>query len=49
MWVWVTLEQDDVDAKTRAQVRDIVRRSVTDMVGDEANWVYVRFRAASES
>ena len=49
VWVWVTLEQDDVDAKTRARMRDMVRTSVRKMVGDEAHWVYVRFRAASES
>ena len=48
VWVWVTLEQDDVDAQTRAQMRDLVRTSVRTMVGNEAHWVYVRFRAASE-
>jgi hypothetical protein len=48
VWVWVTLEQDDVDAQTRAQMRDLVRSAVRTMVGDEAHWVYVRFRAASE-
>ena len=49
VWVWVTLEHDDVDAKTVAKMRDIVRASVSEMVGDEAHWVYVRFQAASEA
>ena len=49
VWVWVTLAHDDVDASTRARVRDLVRTSVSNMVGNEAHWVYVRFRAASES
>ena len=49
VWVWVTLEHDEVDAKTRAHMRDVVRASVREMVGDEADWVYVRFRAASEA
>ena len=49
VWVWVTLEHDDVDAKTVAHMRDIVRASVSEMVGDEAHWVYVRFQVASEA
>ena len=48
VWVWVTLAHNEVDAKTRARVRDIVRTSVSDLVGHEAHWVYVRFRTASE-
>lgn len=48
VWVWVTLEHDDVDAKAVAELREVVRASVREMVGDEAEWVYVRFQAASE-
>jgi hypothetical protein len=48
VWVWATLENEDVDAATRAQVRDIVRDAVR-RASDPAPWVYVRFRAASES
>ena len=51
VWVWVTLEED-VDAKTRAIVRESVRESVRDFVRHETGsevWVYVRFRADSES
>ena len=45
VWVWMTLEReyDEVDAKERADLRDLVRASVRDWVGDEAHWVYVRF------
>ena len=49
VWVWVTPEHDDVDAKTLADMRDIVRASVREMVGDDADWVYVRFPSASAS
>ena len=47
VWVWVTLEED-VDAKTRAIVRESVRDFVRHETGSEV-WVYVRFRADSES
>ena len=45
VWVWMTLEReyDEVDARERADLRDLVRASVRDLVGDEAHWVYVRF------
>lgn len=44
-----TAELDDVNAKTRSRMRGMVRTSVRSLVDDEARWVYVRFRAASES
>ena len=50
VWVWAILEED-VDAKTRAIVRESVRDSVLDFVRQETGsevWVYVRFRANSE-
>ena len=47
VWVWATLRDEDVDAATRAQVRDIVRDAVR-RASDAAAWVYVRFRTASE-
>ena len=45
VWVWVTLEReyDEVDAKERADLRELVRASVRDWVGEDAHWVYVRF------
>ena len=45
VWVWMVLEReyDEVDRQARADLRDLVRASVRDWVGDEANWVYVRF------
>ena len=48
VWVWVMLEEDDVDFETRSRLRDIVRRRVRDET-DDASWVYVRCRGASES
>lgn len=49
VWVWVTLAHEEVDAETRARLRDIVRASVRDQVRREAHWVYVRFSGLSES
>ena len=49
VWVWVTLAHEDVDAETRARLRDIVRASVRDLVRREAHWVYVRFSGLSKS
>jgi hypothetical protein len=45
VWVWITLEReyDEVDAKERADLRELVRASVRDWVGENAHWVYVRF------
>ncbi len=45
VWVWITLEReyDEVDAKERADLRELVRASVRDWVGEDAHWVYVRF------
>ena len=45
VWVWVILEAEEVDAGTRARLRDMVR----ERIGREtADWVYVYFRGASE-
>ena len=45
VWVWIVLarENDDVDRKARADLRELVRASVREWVGSEAHWVYVRF------
>ena len=45
VWVWMVLEReyDEVDRQTRADLRDLVRASVRNWVGDEAHWVYVGF------
>jgi hypothetical protein len=45
VWVWIVLarEYDEVDRKARADLRELVRASVREWVGNEAHWVYVRF------
>ena len=48
VWVWVMLQNEEVDARTRARLRDMVRDLVRQKT-DSANWVYVRFRGASEA
>lgn len=48
VWVWVMLQDEDVDIRTRALLRDMVRDTVRRRAHDAA-WVYVRFRGASES
>ena len=47
VWVWVTLEVEDVDFQTRSQLREIVCNQVRRETND-GSWVYVRFRSASE-
>ena len=47
VWVWVTLEHEDVDRGTRANLREIVRKTIRRR--DDTSWVYVRFRGARES
>jgi hypothetical protein len=48
VWVWATLEEENVDAATRARLRDTVREAVR-RASEAAPWVYVRFRTASET
>jgi hypothetical protein len=48
VWVWITLEDEYLDSKTRGELRDLVRNVVREKA-DDAPWVYVRFRAASEA
>lgn len=48
VWVWIMLEEEDVDFQTRSQLREIVRDQVQHQTND-GSWVYVRFRSASES
>lgn len=47
VWVWAVIEREDVDAKTLARLKSIVR----DLVRDKTNglWAYVRIRGAWES
>ena len=48
VWVWATLKDEDASNDTaRAQIRSLVRETLKAL--DEATWVYVRFRAASET
>ena len=46
IWVWVTLD-DHVELGTRDQIREQVRHTIQRM-DEDAPWVYVRFRTASE-
>ena len=48
VWVWVMLEEEDVDFDTRSRLRDIVRARVRRETKD-GSWVYVRFRGATET
>ena len=47
VWVWAVIEREDVDAKTLARLKSMVR----DLVRDKTNglWAYVRIRGAWES
>ena len=48
VWVWAYLTDEEVDFETRSQLRDMVRDLVRRKT-ESANWVYVRFRGASEA
>ena len=48
VWVWVVLEEDDVDFDRRSAIRARVRDEVKSVAKPEPDWVYVRFRTASE-
>ena len=48
VWVWVMLEDEEVDFQTRSRLREMVRNQVRHETND-GSWVYVRFRGASES
>ena len=48
VWVWVMLEEEDVDMATRSLLREMVRDTVRRRT-QNAPWVYVRFRGASET
>jgi hypothetical protein len=48
VWVWVVLEEDNVDFERRSVIRDKVRDEVRRVATPEPEWVYVRFRTASE-
>ncbi len=47
VWVWVILENEEVDFGIRSRLRDMVRDLVRRETGTDI-WVYVRFRWASE-
>ena len=47
VWVWVVLEEEEVDMATRSLLREMVRDTVRRR--DGKLWVYVRFRGASET
>ena len=47
VWVWAMLEHENVDFGTRSRLRKIVQNLVRQEI-DDAPWVYVRFRGASE-
>lgn len=48
VWVWVVLDEDDTPFDLRQVVRERVRDFVTHLEGYAADWVFVRFGAASE-
>ena len=48
VWVWVMLEDEEVDFQTRSRLREMVRNQVRHETKD-GSWVCVRFRGASES
>ena len=48
VWVWIMLEDEEVDFQTRSRLREMVRNRVRREAND-GSWVYVRFRDASES
>ncbi len=47
VWVWVLLEDEEVDAADLNRLRDMVRDRVRLLTGP-AIWAYVRFRGVSE-
>jgi len=47
VWVWVMLQDEDVDFERRSRLREMVREQVQHQTQD-GSWVYVRFRGASE-
>jgi hypothetical protein len=49
VWVWVTIEDKDLNWETRTKVRALVRDAVRREFGKQEPWVYVRFRGASET
>ena len=46
VWVWVTLQETDLNRDNRETLRELVRRKLSEL---SKSWVYVRFRGASES
>ena len=48
VWVWVMLEDEDVDLQTRSRLLEIVQGLVRRETHN-TSWVYVRFRGASET
>ena len=49
VWVWVTLQDEDLNRQTREQFRSLVRNAVRQQTSNSPLWVYVRFRGASEA
>jgi hypothetical protein len=48
VWVWATVDDDDLTRAVRNELREKIDRQVRHIVPD-ASWVYVRFRAVSEA
>jgi hypothetical protein len=51
VWVWAILKDEDfdLDPEIRADVRERIREAVRLAAAGEEPWVYVRFRAESET
>ncbi len=47
VWVWALLEDEEVESAALDRLREMVRDCVHRAAG-QAEWVYVRFRGASE-
>jgi len=48
VWVWLILEEEDVDFDTRSDLRRRVFDGVREAGGETPPWVYVRFRTVAE-
>ncbi len=49
VWVWVTLQEEDLNRQTREQFRSLARNAVRQQTSNSPLWVCVRFRGASEA
>lgn len=48
VWVWVTLKGPLESIPNRSELRDQVRRTITEYAKPEPSWVYVRFLSETD-